>query len=63
MLENAHETVMERSGKKRSCTVIHGHANGQERWMERIVENVHGAFSVRPRSRFKNERNTIHLII
>ncbi len=27
--------------------------------MERIVENVHGTFTVRSRSRFKNERNTV----
>ena len=43
--------------------------NGQERLgtfesernnaLERIVENVHGAFTVRSRSRFKNERNTV----
>jgi hypothetical protein len=68
------ETV--RNGQKRSETVRNGHANvhvnGQERLgtfesehnnaLERIVENVHGAFTVRSRSRFKNERITAHFI-
>ena len=63
---------MERSGTSRNG---HANGqerwtlNGQERLgtfeserknaLERIVENVHGAFTVRSRSRFKNERITV----
>jgi hypothetical protein len=62
-----------RNGQERSGTVMvtvrNGHGNGQERLgtfesrpsnaLERIVESVHGAFTVRSRSRFKNERITV----
>ncbi len=57
------------NGQERSGTVT---VNGQGRLgtfesqrsnaLERIVENVHGTFTVRSRSRFKNERNTVYTI-
>jgi hypothetical protein len=63
-IENAHNTL--KNGHERSGTM-----NGQERLgtiesersnaLERKVENGHGAFTVRSRSCFKNERIIVHV--
>jgi hypothetical protein len=37
--------------------------SGQSDALGRIVENFHGAFTVRSRSRFKNERITVKFLL
>jgi hypothetical protein len=70
-VENAHKTI--ENARERSGTLRNGErsgaVNGQEHLgtiesersnaLERIVENGHGTFTVRSRSRIKNERNTV----